>query len=116
MSIANNMKRLREMHGLSQKEFGKIAGVTDKAVSTWENGTKTPRMSAISKIAEHFGLQKSNLIEDGGLNPENISNPDEHLKGIDFALWGEVKDLTPSQKEDILKFIRFTKSKDNNEG
>ena len=67
MPIGENIKRLRAMHGLSQKELAQIAGVSDKAVSTWENGTKEPRMGAVQKIADHFGLKKSNLIEDNGL-------------------------------------------------
>ena len=64
MGIAENIKRLRLEYGLSQSEFGKIAGVSDKAVSTWENGTKTPRMGAIQRIADHFGVPKSHIIED----------------------------------------------------
>lgn len=67
MGISENIKLLREMYNLSQKDLGIIAGVSDKAVSTWENGLKEPRMGAIQKIADHFGLQKSNIIEDGGL-------------------------------------------------
>lgn len=68
MAFAENIKSLREMYDLSQAELGKIAGVTDKAVSTWESGSKSPRMGTIEKIAMHFGLKKSNLIEDNGLN------------------------------------------------
>lgn len=68
MGIPENIKKLREMYNLSQKDLGIIAGVSDKAVSTWEKGLKEPRMGAIQKIADHFGLQKSNIIEDGGLN------------------------------------------------
>lgn len=64
MSIAQNIKTLRKSHKLSQLEFGKIAGVSDKAVSTWENGEKVPRMGAIQKIADHFGIAKSDIIED----------------------------------------------------
>lgn len=67
MGIAQNIRYLRRIHDLSQKDFGKIAGVSDKAVSAWENGLKEPRMGAIQKIADHFNLQKSNIIEDGGL-------------------------------------------------
>lgn len=67
MGISENIKLLRECYKLSQKELAQIAGVSDKAVSTWENGTKEPRMGAIQKIADHFGLKKSNLIEDYGL-------------------------------------------------
>ena len=64
MSIERNIKRLRELKQLSQEEFGKIAGVSSKAVSTWENDIKVPRMEAIQKIADYFGLKKSNIIED----------------------------------------------------
>lgn len=64
MSIANNIKNLRQSHKLNQAEFGKIAGVTDKAVSSWENGTKDPRMGHIQKIADYFGICKSDIIED----------------------------------------------------
>ena len=68
MSIGENIKKLREMNNLTQKEFAKIAGLSDKAVSTWENGIKEPRMGAIQKIADYFGLQKSNIIEENGIN------------------------------------------------
>ncbi len=31
------------------------------------------------------------------------------LQGIDFALWGEVKELSDAQKQDILDYIKFKK-------
>ena len=64
MSIAYNIKMLRTSHKLSQSELGKIAGVSDKAVSSWETGGKIPRMGAIQKIADYFGITKSDIIED----------------------------------------------------
>lgn len=72
MGISENIKLLREQYGLSQKELGQIAGVSDKAVSTWEQGIKEPRMGAIQKIADHFGIQKSNIIEDNGLQSQSV--------------------------------------------
>ena len=68
MPISENIKMIRERYNLSQKELAEIAGVSDKAVSTWENGSKKPRMGAIQKIADYCGLKKSNIIEDDGLN------------------------------------------------
>ena len=64
MSIAENIKRIRTEHGLSQAELGKIAGVSDKAVSTWELGIKTPRMGAVEKMANYFGIAKSAIVDD----------------------------------------------------
>lgn len=64
MSIADNIKKLRESHGMSQVEFGAIAGVSDKAVSTWENGLKVPRMGAVQKLSDYFSIPKSNILDD----------------------------------------------------
>lgn len=64
MSIGDNIKRLRNANNLSQAELGKIAGVTDKAVSTWESGDKIPRMGAIERMAAYFGVKKSEIIDE----------------------------------------------------
>ena len=69
MSIAENIKRIRLEHGLSQAELGKIAGVSDKAVSTWELGLKTPRMGAVEKMANYFGITKSAIVDDVQTTP-----------------------------------------------
>lgn len=74
MGISENIKILRERYNLSQKELAEIVSMSDKAVSTWESGTREPKMGTIEKLASHFGLQKSNLIEDGGM--DNIHNVD----------------------------------------
>lgn len=63
MSMGKRIKQLRIKSNLSQAELGKIAGVTDKAVSTWEQEQKTPRMGAIEKMALYFGVTKSYIID-----------------------------------------------------
>lgn len=68
MGIPENIKALREAHNMTQSELGEIAGVTDKAVSTWENGTKEPRMGAIQKLADYFGITKSSIIDEASNN------------------------------------------------
>lgn len=69
--IGNNIKKLRETYKLTQADLGKIAGVSDKAVWTWENCTAEPRMGAIQKIADYFGIPKATLIDDS----ETITHP-----------------------------------------
>ena len=93
------------MHGLSQKELAQIAGVSDKAVSTWENGTKEPRMGAVQKIADHFGLKKSNLIEDNGLeiNITPVQSP--------ASTSGDLPDLTPKDEREIMHLMDDMKEK-----
>ena len=80
MSIGRNIKSLRLNYGLSQKDLAIIAGVTDKTVSAWENDRIDPRMGAIQKIADHFGIKKSDIIESSKNNNNYLSaqaNDDE---------------------------------------
>lgn len=63
MSIGDNIKNLRLKHNLSQSELASVVGVSDKAVSTWEQNKAVPRMGVIQKMADYFGLQKSDIIE-----------------------------------------------------
>ena len=63
MSLGSRIKQLREDKELSQVELAKILGVTDKAVSTWENDLKVPRMGTLKSLAKYFGVTKSYIIE-----------------------------------------------------
>ena len=48
-SFGNFISALRERRGLSQYQLGALVGVSDKAVSKWENGASTPRIGTIRK-------------------------------------------------------------------
>lgn len=62
--MMNHIKELRIRNKLSQSEFGMLFGVSDKAVSTWENGIKMPRYKTLQKIANHFSIPMEWLLED----------------------------------------------------
>lgn len=64
MKISKSIKRLRESKNLTQEQFGKIAGVSSMAVSQWENGRAVPRMGAIQKLSDFFGVPKSEIMGD----------------------------------------------------
>lgn len=105
MSIGKNIKALREQSGLSQADFAKMLGVTDKAVSTWENETRIPRMGVIQKIADCYGLQKTDIIEDSPLStlPPNVM-PLPKMKKV--PLVGQIACGTPIlAEENITDYI-----------
>lgn len=66
--VASNIKKLRAIFNVTQKELAAIAGVTENAVSKWENGYAEPRMGAIERMAACYRISKSHLIEDGGMD------------------------------------------------
>lgn len=40
--VSQNIIKLRKHYNLTQADLGKIVGKSDKAVSAWENGTRSP--------------------------------------------------------------------------
>lgn len=68
MGIRENIIQLRELFGVTQEQLASIAGVSRGAVSQWEGGFSEPRMGSIQKIADHFRISKSNIIEDNGMS------------------------------------------------
>lgn len=107
MSIAENIRRIRLEHGLSQSELGKIAGVSDKAVSTWELGLKTPRMGAVEKMANHFGITKSAIVDDAPMtSPQNPTIPPGFIpmpEMVQVPLIGSIACGTPITAEQNIK-------------
>lgn len=104
MSIGSNIKRLRTDAQLSQAELGKIAGVTDKAVSTWEAGIKTPRMGAVEKMAAYFGVPKSAILDDVYQSPAPVPPGFEPLPEMESVpLVGRIACGQPITAEENLE-------------
>lgn len=90
MAISDNIKKLRDIFDVTQSELGRVAGVTENAVSKWENGYAEPRMGAIERIAACYGITKMHIIEDGGMDdidpvtrkPRNIITRAIPVRGV----------------------------------
>lgn len=59
---------------MTQEDLAKLLGVTNKAISTWENGTREPNMGMIQKMADVWGISKSFII-DGNAVDSKPRNP-----------------------------------------
>lgn len=89
MGFSENIKCLRTEHHLTQEQLGKIAGVTDRAVSSWEKGRAFPRIGAIERMAQHFGISKSEIIEDRDIRLATYLEMLGKLDDIDLARIGK---------------------------
>lgn len=112
MPIGENIKHLRESRGLTQAQFGAIAGVSDKAVSTWESGTREPRMGVIEKISQYFGIAKSDLLfGDDEFIEKTAAQKSDGLSPLEAQLMEYVRRLTDDQKRMLLAQIELLLSK-----
>ena len=83
-------------------------GFNRASVTQWKNSGNPPKQELLLKIASYFNVSVDYL-----LTGREQAEPDRsvELDGLEFALFGEVRDMTEAQKRDVLKFAQFIKEK-----
>jgi transcriptional regulator with XRE-family HTH domain len=85
MKLAENIKWIRLLKGLSQAKFGDLLGVSKDAVYTYEVGRTVPNVAVLSKIATMAGVSISDLEKKDLKNLTiHVINPD--TKKVEFTL------------------------------
>ena len=80
-----NLKRLMEQKGVSRQDLSKVLGVSYFTISDWVNGKKYPRMDKVEMLADYFGILKSDLIEEKGMD-KNSPSEQELTEGEELLL------------------------------
>lgn len=73
--FGNFVQELREQRNLSQYQLGMLVGVSDKAVSKWENGSSKPQSHILCKLSTVLGVTVDELLAGQYHTSEN-----EHTK------------------------------------
>lgn len=101
--FARNLCMYMKKTGHSQVDIAEYLNVSPAAVSTWCTARKIPRMDKIERLANYFGIPKSDLIEDkalaastenDGLNAylEELKNRADQLENVYFNFAKEAQD------------------------
>lgn len=62
--FAKNLSYYIERSGKTQKEIAEALNVATSTLNNWVMGNKYPRMGSVEMLANYFGIQKSDLIEE----------------------------------------------------
>lgn len=60
--FAENLRKLREERGLSQKQLGTQMFVNHSTIARWENGTRLPDAAMILRLARCLGVDVNTLL------------------------------------------------------
>lgn len=104
--FSKRLKGLRKKMGLTQQTFAAKLGISNGTVGNWESGNRIPDSNMLKRLSEFFGVSIDYLL--GNSDCENI--PDEQMSDIEYALYGEIHDLSDEEKQRIIDFVKFTKS------
>ncbi len=63
MAFKENLKYLRKMQHLGQKDLANILNTTLKSVSHWETGYCEPSISQLIALADYFDVTIDELVD-----------------------------------------------------
>ena len=101
--FATNLKRYMEVKGRSRNDISEALGISYFTVSDWVNGKKYPRMDKVEMLANYFGIQKSDLIEE----KDEKTSPDEpQLTEGEEMLLDLFRRIPEDKQELVLQMIQ----------
>ncbi len=101
--FAKNLNKYLRLSNKSQKEVADSIGVLTSTFNTWCQGVALPRMGKVQKLADYFGIGKSDLIDDKPFS--NVTTK----KGIVINVLGRVAAGIPIEAvEDIIDTEEIT--------
>ena len=97
ITMSNNLKRYLKINNISRNQLSESLGISYSTVSDWINGKAYPRIDKIEMMANYFGINKSDLVEE----PFTEQQP----QGLKIPVLGTVAAGIPiSAVEDILDY------------
>ena len=97
--FSKNLIRYLTESGRTQKEVADAIGVSAGTFCDYVKGRSYPRMDNVQKLAEYFGISKSDLVEERDIEKEKAMKADQEV----LDLFHEV----PKEKREfVLSMIR----------
>ena len=77
--FARNLQRYMDSRGKTRRDVCDDLGFSYYTYSDWVNGKKFPRIDKIEMLADYFGIEKSDLIEEKPITDNGLSDNRKNL-------------------------------------
>ena len=105
-TFSKNLLHYIERKGLTQKEVAEAIEVSASTFNEWVNAKKYPRIDKIEKLANYFGIQKSDLIEE-----KNNSTNESQLTDGEEILLDLFRKVPEESQQMVIEMIRIALKK-----
>ena len=105
-TMSKNLKKYLKLYNVSRIQLSESLGISYSTISDWINGNAYPRIDKIEMMANYFGINKSDLVEEEKYNNE--------ISALKIPVLGNVAAGIPiSAVEDILDYEEVPSSWQN---
>ena len=80
--MGDNIVYYLEQGQIDRKHFAEIIGVPYSTLTNWVNGVTYPRIDKIQKMADYFGIEKSDLVEERKTKEEPLTEEELQVLSI----------------------------------
>lgn len=94
--MGNNIQYYMDLKGINRKDFAKALNVPYSSVTEWINGISYPRIDKIQMMADYFGIEKADLVE---------NRRDSNIEEDQFAR--QLVSAYYSSSDETRQYIRF---------
>lgn len=121
------LKKLRDIKGISQQALAEALGVSQGAVGLWESGKREPNYKTLIRIADYFGVSvgfllgtektQKNTPDSLSANQQtksdgnNVKNEDERITEI-LSVMSSLSEDDLDKAVDFLRYLATKKQKE----
>lgn len=106
-TMAKNIKRYMELHDIDRLKLSKDTGIKYTTIVGWLTEKTYPRIDKIEILANYFGIQKKDLVEEQGDDFSIRVSSDE------YRLVESFKNLNEDNKKHLLDYVGFLSRKED---
>lgn len=104
--IGNRIKQCRLEKKMTQKQLGKIMGVSETLISQYERGQRNPKIDQLRKIADALNVSYNYLVTEADTETTNTRKGPIELLDVDsLTILGNFDDKTTRLYSETLKLI-----------
>ena len=119
--FSKNLSKYLSKYDKTQKEVADAIGVSPQTFNTWCQGIALPRMGKVQALADYFGINKSDLIDDKSdqpddhyyLNDETRQIAQEAFENPELrTLFKVARDISPERLRAHIEFMKTLKEQE----
>lgn len=108
MKFGETLKNLREIKGDTQKELGKMLGVSRATIAGYETKNHQPDYEKLEILARYFDVSIDYLLTgEDTFHIERMKRPLINEKVLDTEVIKVYKTLPAETKQDVLKYLKL---------
>ena len=107
--MLENLKKLREEAGISQKQLAELIGVSQQSVNKYENHNIEPDIEVMIRIADYFNTSVDYLIGHTDVRRKIEATHAYELNADESAVIEGYRTLSEKQKHCIVAVIKSYK-------